>query len=138
MRYTIINPNRIRKAVYGMKEEKCACQGGSLMRFVQPILLTLLAEAPDHGYELVRKIGETRLWMETRPDAAGVYRVLRDMEARGLIESHLDADSKAGVGKRVFAITEEGRVCMMNWLATLIEYRAGIDDVIDRLESKIL
>ena len=50
-----------RKGGNDMKDEKCACQGGSLVRFVQPILLTLLNASPDHGYELVRKIGETRL-----------------------------------------------------------------------------
>lgn len=120
-----------------MKEEKCACRGGSLMRFVQPLLLSILCESPDHGYELVQKIGTTRLWQEARPDAAGVYRVLRDMEARGLIVSHLDVDSKAGMGKRVFSITDAGRACMKNWLATLLEYRAGIGDVIDRLEACI-
>lgn len=126
-----------RKGGNDMKDEKCACQGGSLVRFVQPILLTLLNASPDHGYELVRKIGETRLWQDSRPDAAGVYRVLRDMESRGLIVSHLETDSKAGMGKRVFSITDAGRACAMNWLSTLLEYRAGIDDVIGRLEVTV-
>ena len=33
-----------------IKNAKCACQGGTLMRFVQPIILSALSEAPDHGY----------------------------------------------------------------------------------------
>lgn len=122
-----------------MREEnaKCACQGGTLMRFVQPIILSLLSEAPDHGYELVQKIGQTVLWDDTAPDSAGVYRVLRDMEKRGLVQSRLDADSIAGVGKRVFAITDEGRACMRNWLQTLGAYQEGIQDVIERLERAV-
>lgn len=122
-----------------MREEnaKCACQGGTLMRFVQPIILSLLSEAPDHGYELVQKIGRTALWNDTAPDSAGVYRVLRDMEKRGLVQSRLDADSIAGVGKRVFAITDEGRACMRNWLQTLGAYQKGIQDVIERLTRAV-
>ena len=74
-----------------IKNAKCACQGGTLMRFVQPIILSALSEAPDHGYDLLRKLGETALWRDAKPDATGVYRVLRDMEARGLIVSHVDS-----------------------------------------------
>lgn len=116
---------------------KCACQGGTLMRFVQPILLTLLNQSPDHGYGLVQKIGQTVLWHGEAPDAAGVYRVLRDMEKRGLIASHVDSSSKAGMGKRVFQITEAGINCMSNWLNTLQDYQRGIQDVIARLEQAV-
>lgn len=66
-----------------IKNAKCACQGGTLMRFVQPIILAALAQSPDHGYDLLRKLGQTALWRDAKPDATGVYRVLREMEARG-------------------------------------------------------
>ena len=52
-----------------IKNAKCACQGGTLMRFVQPIILSALSEAPDHGYDLLRKLGETALWRDAKPDA---------------------------------------------------------------------
>lgn len=122
-----------------MKDEnaKCACQGGTLTRFVQPIILFSLAEAPDHGYDLLQKIARTMLWNDSPPDAAGVYRVLRDMEKRGLIRSRLDPDSKTGMGKRVFEITGEGRICMGNWVQTLERYRRGIDQVIVHLQEAI-
>ncbi|MBP3312935.1 MAG: helix-turn-helix transcriptional regulator [Butyricicoccus sp.] len=122
-----------------MKNEnsKCACQGGTLTRFVQPIILFSLAETPDHGYDLLQKIARTDLWHESPPDAAGVYRVLRDMEKRGLICSHIDPDSKAGMGKRVFEITDEGRACMRNWVDTLEQYRRGIDQVIVHLREAL-
>lgn len=118
-----------------IKNEKCACQGGTLMRFVQPIILSALSEAPDHGYDLLRKLGETALWRDAKPDATGVYRVLRDMEARGLIVSHVDSASRAGMGKRVFQLTDEGRACMRNWIDTLTDYRCGIDEVIEMLTA---
>lgn len=122
-----------------MKNEnaKCACQGGTLTRFVQPIILFSLAETPDHGYDLLQKIARTDLWNDAPPDAAGVYRVLRDMEKRGLIRSHIDPDSKAGMGKRVFEITPAGRACMGNWVETLENYRRGIDQVIVHLREAL-
>ena len=122
-----------------MKNEnaKCACQGGTLTRFVQPIILFSLADAPDHGYALLQKIAKTELWSDAPPDAAGVYRVLRDMETRGLVRSHLDPASKAGMGKRVFEITQDGRACMNNWVDTLEQYRRGIDQVIVHLREAL-
>lgn len=120
-----------------MKKEnaKCACRGGTLTRFVQPIILFSLAEAPSHGYILLQKIAATELWRESPPDAAGVYRVLRDMEERGLIRSHIDMDAKAGIGRRVFEITDAGRDCMKNWVDTLENYRRGIDQIVVHLRE---
>ena len=122
-----------------MKSEnpKCACQGGTLTRFVQPIILFSLADAPDHGYDLLQQIARTQLWQDAPPDAAGVYRVLRDMESRGLIRSHMDSASKAAIGKRVFEITDAGRICMKNWIETLEQYRRGIDEVILHLRESL-
>lgn len=118
-----------------IKNAKCACQGGTLMRFVQPIILSALAQSPDHGYDLLRKLGQTALWRDAKPDATGVYRVLREMEARGLISSTLDSAARGAMGKRVFAITDAGRACMDSWIDTLTDYRQGIDEVIDLLTS---
>lgn len=119
------------------KNARYPCQGDTLTRLIQPILFSLLSQAPTHGYDLVQKIGKTALWREAPPDATGVYRMLHDMEQRGLVSSHLDADSIAGVGKRVFQITPAGRACMQNWLRTLREYRDGVNDVIARLEETV-
>ena len=116
---------------------KCACRGANLTRFVQPIILFLLAESPDHGYELIQKIAHTALWQETPPDPTGVYRVLRDMESRGLIRSDVTSASRAGMGKRIFSITDAGRACMANWTETLEDYRRGIDQVIVRLREAL-
>lgn len=118
-----------------IKNAKCACQGGTLMRFVQPIILSTLAQSPDHGYDLLRKLGQTALWRDAKPDATGVYRVLREMEARGLISSTLDSAARGAMGKRVFAITDAGRACMDSWIDTLADYRQGIDEVIGLLTS---
>ena len=63
-------------------DASCPCEGSSLVGFIQPIILSLLEEGPCHGYVLMQNIGRTRLWKDNRPDAAGVYRALKDMENR--------------------------------------------------------
>ena len=106
-----------------------------LTRFTQPIILYSLAQSPDHGYNLLERISETELWRDTEPDPAGVYRILRDMENRGLICSHMEQESRAGVGKRVFEITDAGRQCMQNWIETLEQYQRGINQVVVHLRE---
>ena len=104
-----------------MKDEnaKCACQGGTLTRFVQPIILFSLAEAPDHGYDLLQKIARTMLWNDSPPDAAGVYRVLRDMEKRGLIRRERSSEDHRQVhilltreGELVYAAAHQGLLAL--------------------------
>lgn len=112
-------------------ERRCPCQGGTLVRFLQPIILAALTEEPCHGYVLLQKIAQTRLWQEEQPDPAGVYRTLRDMERRGLISSRLDPSS--GTDRKVFALTEEGEACRQSWLETLRQYREGLDEIIGSL-----
>ena len=116
-----------------IKNAKCACQGGTLMRFVQPIILSALAQSPDHGYDLLRKLGQTALWRDAKPDATGVYRVLREMEARGLISSTLDSAARGAMASAL-AITDAGRACTDSWIDAY-DYRQGIDEVIGLLTS---
>lgn len=113
---------------------RCPCQGGTLVRFLQPIILSALSEEPCHGYILLKKISQTRLWQDEVPNPTGLYRTLRDMEARGLIASHVDGQSRAG-DRKVFSLTEEGMACRQSWLKTLRQYQRDLNEVIDALAS---
>ena len=63
------------------------------------------------------------------PDPAGVYRVLRSMDQRGLVASSWDL-GKAGPAKRRFTLTACGRACLKQWAQTLEEYVRSIDDLL--------
>jgi Transcriptional regulator PadR-like family len=52
--------------------------------FLQPCLLLLLREQPDHGYELAARL---RPMHDGDGDAGGVYRALRSLERQGLVRS---------------------------------------------------
>jgi DNA-binding PadR family transcriptional regulator len=79
--------------------------GGS--RFFGPgevrlALLSLLADGPRHGYELMKML-EERSGGVYRASAGTIYPTLQQLEDEGLVTAEQDE------GKRVFRITEQGR-----------------------------
>jgi PadR family transcriptional regulator, regulatory protein PadR len=72
--------------------------------FLQPCLLLLLREQPDHGYELAARL---RPMHDGDGDAGGVYRTLRSLERLGLVRSEWQT-SAVGPARRTYYITPEG------------------------------
>ena len=66
-------------------------------------ILTLLAEEPMHGYQIIQVISE-RSGGNWTPSPGSVYPTLQQLEDEGLIEP-----AEAETGRRVFALTEAGR-----------------------------
>lgn len=69
---------------------------------VRLALLSLLADEPGHGYELMKRL-EERSGGLYRASAGTVYPVLQQLEDEGLVASIEEG------GKRVYRITGEGR-----------------------------
>lgn len=76
--------------------------------FLQPCLLLLLRERPDHGYDLAARL---RPLHDGESDAGGVYRALRALEQHGLACSEWQM-SAAGPARRTYHITIEGLACL--------------------------
>lgn len=76
--------------------------------FLRPILLLLLAEQDNHGYELLEQVAELGL---ERTDPGGLYRALRAMEQEGLVTSTWEP-STSGPARRRYALSAEG----LDWL----------------------
>lgn len=108
----------------------CPCTGKTLARLVRPAILTLLAAEPLHGYELLRRLAPMPLFHNQTPDAAGVYRVLREMEAEGLLAGGWDL-AERGPAKRRFGLTDEGRACLARWVDTLARYQTAITGLLN-------
>jgi DNA-binding PadR family transcriptional regulator len=65
-------------------------------------LLSLLREAPRHGYELMREL-EDRCAGFYRPSAGTIYPTLQQLEDEGLVRS------EPREGKRTYSITDAGQ-----------------------------
>ncbi|HSJ51160.1 MAG TPA: PadR family transcriptional regulator [Actinomycetota bacterium] len=70
---------------------------------VRAAILTLLADEPMHGYDVIRRL-EERSGGRWRPSPGSVYPTLQLLEDEGLIAGE-ERD-----GRRVFTLTDAGRV----------------------------
>jgi DNA-binding PadR family transcriptional regulator len=70
---------------------------------IRAAILTLLAEEPMHGYQIIQVVAE-RSGGNWTPSPGSVYPTLQQLEDEGLIEP---AESESG--RRVFTLTETGR-----------------------------
>jgi DNA-binding PadR family transcriptional regulator len=69
---------------------------------VRTAILTLLAEEPMHGYQIIGQLGERSggMW---RPSAGSVYPTLQQLEDEGLVKGE-ERD-----GRKVHSLTEDGK-----------------------------
>jgi DNA-binding PadR family transcriptional regulator len=85
-------------------------------------LLTLLAEQPQHGYQLIKEL-ENRYGGFYRPSPGSVYPTLQLLEEGGYLTS------EQVEGKRVYTITDSGR--------QLLAERDNPVDLTDRADSQL-
>jgi DNA-binding PadR family transcriptional regulator len=85
-------------------------------------LLTLLAEQPQHGYQLIKEL-ENRYGGFYRPSPGSVYPTLQLLEEGGYLTS------EQVEGKRVYTITDSGR--------QLLAERENPVDLTDRADSQL-
>lgn len=95
-------------------------------------MLLLLRERPSYGYELVA--GLRALLPAERVDMPGLYRVLRALEAEGLVGSEWRADAP-GPARRTYELTEEGGRLLDAWAGALGNARERIDGFLTRYEE---
>jgi PadR family transcriptional regulator PadR len=101
-------------------------------RFVEPSILLLLRERPLHGYELIERLPE--LAGEGRIDVGNLYRLLRALEAEGLVSSEWSAELP-GPAKRTYELTQEGRRLLDRWAEALREAQGDVQSFLDRYEQ---
>lgn len=104
----------------------CPCVGATLDKLLQPAVLAILSEESLHGYELAKRIGEIPDFLDSPPDMSGVYRLLKNLEARGMVVADWDTTEMSRT-KRRYSITEDGRHCLQLWHETLRNYRKTVD-----------
>jgi len=75
------------------------------VRLLEPALLAFLGKEDLHGYGLLDKLEKIGL---DAINPSVVYRILRDYEEIGLVESNWDEEESQGPPRRVYSITTDG------------------------------
>lgn len=99
-------------------ERPCSCAMGNLYRYVEPVILYMLAERESaHGYELAGELSSHAL-TDAQIDRGALYRTLQRLEANGHVESEWDTSS-SGPARHVYRITDSGRAHLDEWAVVL-------------------
>ena len=114
----------------------CPCVGTTLDKLIQPALLAVLTKGPLHGYELTKRISEIPGFLDEQPDISGIYRLLKNLESRGMVVSDWEV-TKGERAKRVFTLTDDGRHCLENWLETLTRHRLAVESLLEMVRKSM-
>ena len=93
-------------------------------------LLSLLADAPMHGYEVIQAL-EERFGGTYVPSAGTIYPRLAKLEEEGLVSKSTDGR------KTVYAITDAGRAELEERAAELDGIEDGVTDSVRRLADDV-
>ncbi len=85
-------------------------------KFVEPALLLVLRDGETHGYDLAEALD--RIAPDDAVDLGNLYRLLRSLEAEGMVVSRW-RDDLPGRAKRTYALTDSGRALLDAWAAAL-------------------
>lgn len=90
-------------------------------------LLALLKDWSGYGYELAQRLEQAGFGAY---NSGSLYRTLRQMEGLGLISSFWDTSS-AGPARRMYSLTQAGRLFLDGWIAMLDFHRRALDIYLD-------
>lgn len=86
------------------------------------VVLSLIAERPQHGYQIEQVIEEREMREWTELGFSSIYYILNKLEDQSLIESRLEQTSGRGPARKVYTITESGwKACQTGILDSLAQ-----------------
>ena len=91
---------------------------------VQPAVLLVLSEGPQHGYALLEAL-QARGYLPGKADVGNLYRGLRRLEKAGAVTSEWVRQSGPGPSRRTYRITDQGRQLLYQEALALAD-RAGV------------
>ena len=101
-----------------MNFDDCPCSGKNLAKLVKPAVMAALSRGEMHGYVLGAALEESGAFGGSGPDLSGIYRVLKELEARGLVQARWDHGA-SGPARRSYRLTVEGAACLEEWRKSL-------------------
>lgn len=121
-----------------MGERRQGQRGGrGVTRYVEAVLLALLAEGPAHGYDLNDRLAGLFPLPDSLPDVSTVYRALGDLEGQGAIRSAWADGSGGGGGRKVYELTEAGDDLLGFWVERFEEEQVGVARFLDAVRETV-
>jgi len=102
-------------------------------RFMEICLLLLLYQEDGHGYILAEQLNAFGFSREEL-NIGSLYRILRKMEKDTYVTSYWEEGAQ-GPKKRVYKITETGKVMLEQWITVLKDRKKRIGKLINSYES---
>lgn len=103
------------------------------VRLVEPALLAFLKSEDLHGYGLLEKLEPLGLG-SINPSV--IYRILRDYEEIGLVQSNWDHESTQGPPRRVYSLTSAGKAALSRAISSLKETISRINQIISLFDEE--
>lgn len=128
----------MKERAYGKGKFRCFSNIGMTSIFwIRAWILISLSKGSSYGYQLINSIIEAfPEWSSQTPGVMGnYYRILRVLEARGLIESQWDT-SGSGPAKRIYSITPQGVSELENIFRYIKQTKEFVDRFIGYIEEK--
>src|SRR6187551_953526 len=103
-------------------------------RLIEPAVLLLLRERPRHGYDLLENI-PALVGDGADVDLGNLYRLLRGLEAEGLVSSQWDVGAP-GPARRIYTLTAAGARLLEGWATALRSTGGVITTFLDRFDRQ--
>lgn len=101
---------------------------------LEVVLLTLIDKQAQHGYTLLMSLP---LFGIHTIHPSVVYRILREMETLGWIQSDWDAAETQGPPRRIYTTTPAGKAALKNWQVELEKTQKTIAELLThQMEQK--
>jgi poly-beta-hydroxybutyrate-responsive repressor len=91
-----------------------------------PYMLLMLRDSVLHGYAIWEKLSLMGIPGLNDSDRASIYRVLRQLEREGKVQSEWDTTSD-GPARRIYRLTNAGESFLQVWAVGLDQYRQSLD-----------
>ena len=96
-------------------------------------MLLILREGATHGYELADSLAD--LVPAERIDMGNLYRMLRALEAEGIVESEW-RDDLPGRNRRTYRLTKQGATLLDTWVDALDKASDTITAFLERYRDR--
>jgi DNA-binding PadR family transcriptional regulator len=113
----------------------CDGKNQKMERLLEICLLLLLFEREGYGYGLVEQLSSFGFGGDDL-NVGPLYRSLRKMEDQDLVSSVWEEASQ-GPKRRVYTITEKGKLELHSWIPILKQRKARIEQLIETYESMV-